>query len=186
VQRAPRAGSERGSQNFYALPLPASDRFRRVVALGAAVAALAVAASPGSAAASPSGECREVACTGSAGVGRTAVTWTSPQVFYPNNEEVFAAPVVGTLTLSEVRVYGPALCRHRFVGASMTVVIKACGAQTPLRVRAWRRKPGTRSLAITYAARPILGDPGPAPAAAPPPAGTIFDELRQITGLLLG
>jgi hypothetical protein len=185
VQRAPRAGSERGSQNFYALPLPASDRFRRVVALGAAVAALAVA-SPGSAAASPAGECREVACSGSAGVGRAPVTWTSPQVFYPNNEEVFAAPVVGTLTLSEVRVYGPALCRHRFVGASMTVVIKACGAETPLRVRAWRRKAGTRSVRINYAARPILGDPAPAPAPAPASAGTIFDELRQITGLLLG
>jgi hypothetical protein len=165
------------------LPLPPPNRFRTAAALCAAAAALAVAL-PGSASASPSGECRDVTCAGTVAVGSMTETWTSPQVFYPYNEEVYATAFVGRMPLNEVRVYGPGLCRHRFVGASMTVVIKACGAQTPLRVRAFRRKAGVRNLRVTYAARPILGDPAE-PAPAPPPTGSIYDALRQITGLLM-
>jgi hypothetical protein len=166
------------------LPLPSSNRFRSAAALCAATAALAVAL-PGSAQASPQGECREVTCAGTVAVGSMTETWTSPQTFYPNNEEVYASAFVGTMALNEVRVYGPGLCRHRFAGASMTVVIKACGAQTPLRVRAFRRKAGIRNLRITYAARPIIGDPAePDPAQAT--SGSIYDSLRQITGLLMG
>lgn len=128
-------------------------------------------------------ECRNAACVQTLSVGQTPTAWISPQLFYPNNEEVFAAPAVGAITLAEVRVYGPGLCRHRFVGAATTVVIKACGSQTPLRVRALRTKRSVRTVRISYAARPLLdGEPETTEA---PEAPSIFDTLRQITGLLV-
>ena len=150
----------------------------------AAIAALTVLAIPlnatESGVAAPDSACREVICTGGTAVGPVRSSWTSPQVFYPNNEDVFASVKVGKRVLAEVRRYGPALCRHRFVGASTTVVIKACAPAGPVRVRAVRSKRGVRNLWIYYSARPMVGGDGDAPT-----TGTIYRGLTQITGLVL-
>jgi hypothetical protein len=131
------------------------------------------------AASTPGGDCREKLCVGSVQVGTVPVTWTSPELFYPNNEDLFAAVYVGTRELAEVRAYGPALCRHRFNGARIGVVVKACTPETALRVRAISRRKNTKLIRVIYAARPDIG--GDMQQAAT--AATIYDDLTQITGL---
>ena len=181
MQRAGWGGGGRVPKNFNPLPLLSPTTLRRAVPLSAAIVAIAAALTASDAGAAMPAECRNVSCAGTLSVGRAPVLWNSPQVFYPNNERVFAAAAVGATALSEVRVYGPALCRHRFVGAGTTVVIKACGSQTPIWVRALRQRRGARPVRISYAARPMLdADSG---TVAPPAAPSIFDQLRQITGL---
>ena len=73
---------------------------RRAASLAGAVAALAVTvalAVPGQRAdgastggASPSSPCREVTCTISFAVGSKVKRWTSPELFFPANEQVMA------------------------------------------------------------------------------------------------
>jgi hypothetical protein len=131
------------------------------------------------AASTPGGACRDQLCAGAVRVEALPVTWSSPELFYPNNEDLFAGVYIGTRPLAEVRAYGPALCRHRFTGARISVVIKACTPETTLRVLAKSRRKNTKMIRIFYAARPDVG--GDMPQAAT--AATIYDDLTQITGL---
>jgi hypothetical protein len=157
-------------------------RLRRLAPPAGLIAAIvAISIVPATTSADPPSECRDVVCAGSVQVGRNPVVWSSPQLFYPNNEDIFANPSVGGQALSEVRQYGPALCRHRFFGAGMVVVVKACAPQTPVRVRAQRLKRGGRKLDVSYSARPMLGGEGELVA-----TGTIYEGLKQITGLVGG
>ena len=131
------------------------------------------------ASATPTGACRDQLCAGAVKVGTMPVTWSSPEVFYPNNEDVYAGVFVGPRPLAEVRRYGPALCRHRFAGARISVVVKACLSETSLLVRATSARKNLKLVRISYAARPgIAGD-----ADQPGLAETIYDGLTQITGL---
>lgn len=160
-------------------PQPIAKRL--LAPLAAAIALLGLSALPAAASAEPPSDCRDALCASTLQIGAVEARWRTPEVFYPHNEDVYAAVHVGARALPEVRSYGPALCRHRFGTAGMTVVVKACGGQTGLRVRAMRSKPGTRILRISYAAHPLLaGDIKPAT------SGTVFGRLTQITGLLVG
>src|SRR5688500_14162882 len=129
-------------------------RLSRLTLLATLLGAAALAAAQG-ALASPGSACREVICSGGAAAGPVASSWASPQSFYPNNEDLFASVKLGNRALPEVRRYGPALCRHRFVGASTTVVIKACAPAGPVRARAVRSRRPVRNLWIYYTARQI-------------------------------
>ena len=128
----------------------------------------------------PSDACRDQLCAGAVRADSTmAIGWASPELFYPNNEDIFAAVYVGPRPLVEVRAYGPALCRHRFAGSRISVVIKACTPETTLRMRATSGRKNTKVVRISYAARPdIGGDMNESATAA-----TIYDGLTQITGL---
>jgi hypothetical protein len=169
-----------------------STRARRLVFLLVACAALLVpslAAAPGAAGAPPSG-CRTETCTAYLRVGGTPAKWRSNEVFYPQNERLYADLSTGKRPLALVRSYGAELCRHRFAGGGIKAVVTACGTTTRIRVRAVSTKGKTRHLRIDYAATAAMGD-GPAPA-PPPPTGTgsnsaadiLESVLKPITGLL--
>jgi hypothetical protein len=145
-------------------------RGRRLPALLGAAAATAIAvtlAAPESGTAQLPTTCRGAVCNASLSVDTAPVTWQSPETFYPNNERVFASPVSGLRPLTLRRSFGPGQCKHRFRGAGMSVVLKACGSQTPLRVRAFRLKLGSSSLRISYTAQMMLDD-----STSSPPAGS--------------
>jgi hypothetical protein len=164
---------------------------RRLSLLGACAALLipTLAASPGATAAPPS-DCRSETCTAQVRVGGTPAKWRSDEVFYPQNERLYADLSTGRRSLALVRSYGAELCRHRFTGGGIKAVVTACGATTRIRVRAVSAKGRSRTLRIDYAATAAMGD-GPAPA-PPPPTGTgsnaaadlLESVLKPITGLL--
>jgi hypothetical protein len=160
---------------------------RRLASLAGAVAALAVtvtlALSVGSAdgaptgGASPSSPCREVTCTVSFAVGSKVKRWTSPQLFFPANEQIMAKFVTGKAQATLLKSYGAELCKHRFYGAATTILVKACGLQTQVRVRAVRLKRGLRRLSITYAANPYMSGEAEGRDKA------LYDGLTALTGL---
>lgn len=160
---------------------------RRLASLAGAVAALAVSvtlAVPGGAAhgastggASPSSPCREVTCTVSLAVGSKVKRWTSPQLFFPANEQVMAKFVASKEQATLLKSYGAELCKHRFYGAATSILVTACGLQTQVSVRAVRLKRGLRRLTITYTADPYMsGDTGGR-------ANTLYEGLTPLTGL---
>jgi hypothetical protein len=160
------------------------EPFSPFARLRAAAAALGLACAlalltAATAAATPSRSCRDQLCTGAVRVGTMPVSWASPELFYPNNEDLFAAVHVGPRPLPEVRAYGPALCRHQFAGSRINVVIKACTPETTLRVRATSRRKNTKLVTVSYAARPDIGGDMEQSATS----ATIYDSLIQITGL---
>jgi hypothetical protein len=139
----------------------------------------APAAAPAQTPSEPPSACRNTVCATTLQVGAKPVRWSAPEVFYPNNEDVFAGVVSRTKAIAEVRRFGPGLCRHGFKGAGVSVVIKACGPQAMLRVRAVRVKRGVRALSLSYVARPVLDSYSE----AQPTSATMFERLTQITGL---
>lgn len=90
-------------------------------------------------------DCREVTCSATFDVGKTARKWASPEAFYPNNEQVFAALATARGPLTLLRTYGAEMCRHRFFGGGISALVKACGDMTPVRVRAVQLKRGARA-----------------------------------------
>ena len=76
-------------------------------------------------------------------MGERAVKWASPEVFYPNNEQVFADLSTDRGPLALIRSYGAERCKHRFFGSGISALVKACGDYTALRVRAVRLKRGS-------------------------------------------
>ena len=121
--------------------------------------------------------CRGALCTASLSVGTTTVAWQSPETFYPNNERVYASPSAGLRQLTLRSSFGPGRCKHRFRGAGLSVILKACGTQTPLRVRAVRLKSGSTALRLSYTAEMLLGD-----APEDPPQG-VSGLLKPITAI---
>jgi hypothetical protein len=127
--------------------------------------------------ASPSSPCREVTCTASFAVGSRIKRWTSPQLFFPANEQVLARFTASKATATLLRSYGKDLCKHRFYGSAMSILVTACGPQATISVKAVRLKRGLRRLTITYAADPYMGESGGAR------QGTIYQGLTPLTGL---
>jgi hypothetical protein len=124
--------------------------------------------------------CRNAPCTATLQIGATPVHWRAPETFYPNNEDVFAGAVSSTKKVAEVRRSGPGLCRHTFKGRDgVRLVIKACGPEATLRVNAVRRRPGIRTVTLSYSARPVMDSYTKAQPASP----TLYTRLTQITGL---
>lgn len=160
---------------------------RRLASLAGAVSALAVtvtlALSVGSAAgaptggASPSSPCREVTCTVNIAVGSKVKRWTSPQLFFPANEQVLAKFASGRTQATLLKSYGAELCKHRFYGAATSILVKACGLQTQVTLRAVRLKRGLRRLTITYAANPYMSGESEGR------KKTLYDGLTPLTGL---
>jgi hypothetical protein len=127
--------------------------------------------------ASPSSPCREVTCTVSLAVGSKVKRWTSPQLFFPANEQVLGKFVTGKTEATLLKSYGAELCKHRFYGAAMSILVTACGPQTQVNVRAVRLKRGLRRLTVTYAADPYMsGESGGR-------ASVIYQGLTPLTGL---
>jgi len=159
---------------------------RRLASLAGAVVALAVTvalAIPGTTAdgastggASPNSPCREVTCTVSFAIGSKVKRWTSPQLFFPANEQVLGKFVAGKEQATLLKSYGADLCKHRFFGAATTILVKACGLQTQVSVRAVRLKRGLRRLTITYAADPYMGE-------SDGRSKAMYEGLTPLTGL---
>jgi hypothetical protein len=148
-----------------------SPHRRRLASLAAAVAMLATTGvlvfAGGDAAASstrttggavPSYPCRDVTCTVSLAVGSHVVRWTSPQIFYPENEQVLGRFVASRTETTRLKSYGAQLCKHRFYGSAMSILVTACGTEAQITVKAVRLKRGLRRLTITYAADPFMSD----------------------------
>jgi hypothetical protein len=148
-----------------------------VCAFAAAFAALALLAPQAGSGSAPI-ECREVTCSTSYMVGERAVKWASPQVFYPNNERVFADLSTDRGPMTLIRSYGAEGCKHLFFGSGISALVKACGSYTPLRVRALRLKRGTRPLSIVYSASAAMDG---APAAPAPGASLTSPQLKPIS-----
>jgi hypothetical protein len=158
---------------------------RRLASLATAVAVLScvtvLALGDGRAAgatggASPSSPCREVTCTTSLAVGSKVKRWSSPEVFFPANEQVMGKFVASKTEATLLKSYGAELCKHRFYGGAMSLLVTACGPQAQLKVRAIRLKRGLRRLTITYAASPyISGDAGR--------SNALYEGLTPLTGL---
>jgi hypothetical protein len=113
-------------------------------------------------------------------VGSRIKRWSSPQLFFPDGEQVLAKFVAGKTEATLISSYGSELCKHRFYGAAMSLLVKACGDQAQISVRAVRLKRGLRRLTITYAADPYaVGESGIAGARS----GGIYRGLTPLTGL---
>ncbi len=125
-----------------------------LVALGALVLPAPVSAG-GDPDSSP---CRAARCADFMQVSGWPEGWSSPFQFYPNNEAVMAKLVADGRRLKMVSTWGPNRCRHIFRGAKIEAKVKACGAVTPLRVRAYRHTPVAVELKITYAGDPSLDE----------------------------
>jgi hypothetical protein len=126
--------------------------------------------------ASPSSPCREVTCTVSFAVGSKVRRWTSPELFFPANEQVMARFRASKTDATLLKSYGAKLCKHRFYGGAMSILVKACGLQAQIFMRAVRLKRGLRRLSITYAAEPYMsGDAGR--------SNSLYDGLTPLTGL---
>lgn len=160
---------------------------RRLAPLATAVAALAAVATialadgradgAATGGASPSSPCREVTCTISFAVGSKVKRWTSPQLFFPANEEILAKFVASKSKATLLKSYGAELCKHRFYGSATSILVTACGPQAQISVRAVRLKRGLRRLTITYAADPYMsGDTGGR-------ANALYEGLTPLTGL---
>lgn len=136
-------------------------------AFAAAFGALALLA-PQTGSGSAPVECREVTCSTSFMVGERTVKWVSPQVFYPNNERVFADLSTDRGPMTLIRSYGAEGCKHRFFGSGISALVTACGSYSSLRVRALRIKMGARPLSIVYSASAAMDGPPMASLASPP------------------
>jgi hypothetical protein len=126
-------------------------RHGALCAFAAAFASLALLAPQAGSGSAPV-ECREVTCSTSFMVGERSVKWSSPQVFYPNNERVFADLTTDRGPMTLVQSYGAEGCKHRFFGSGVSALVAACGSNSSLRVRAFRVKRGARPLSIVYSA----------------------------------
>lgn len=163
---------------------------RRLASLAGAVAVLAATvtltldgsravgaptggASPGG---SPTSPCRQVTCTVSFAVGSKVRRWNSRELFFPANEQVLAKLVASKAEATRLKSYGATLCKHRYFGSAMSILVTACGSSARVRVRAVRLKRGLRRLTITYAADPYMGD-------APARESAIYTDLSPLTGL---
>lgn len=142
--------------------LQVSPRRIGAAAVSIAVAATASLLAPGPGSASAPVDCREVTCATSFTVGGRTVKWASPEVFYPNNERVFAHLATERGPLALIRSHGAERCKHRLFGNGISALVKACGSLSPLRVRAVRLKRGALSLSIVYSASAAM-DGAPAP-----------------------
>jgi hypothetical protein len=182
------------------MPIQSLDSGRRLAPLAAAIAGLATAvvlllpagdaggAPTGAAAAkktrgaptggaSPTSPCREVTCTVSFAVGSKVKRWRSPEVFFPANEQVLAKLVASKSEATLLKSYGAALCKHRFYGSAMSILVTACGPQSQISLRAVRLKRGLRRLTITYAADPYMSDEGAGR------SNSLYQGLTALTGL---
>ena len=101
--------------------------------------------------------------------------WSSPELFFPANEQVLGRFMAGKAEATLLKSYGAELCKHRFYGAAMSLLVTACGPQAQIKVRAVRLKRGLRRLTITYAADPYMGDAGR--------ASGLYEGLTPLTGL---
>jgi hypothetical protein len=127
------------------------------LASAAFAATLLVPASAGPAEAMPDAACRIVACTTTLMVDEEPVRWASIEWFYPNNEDLGVTLVAGGRTLRLASSGGVGGCRQSYRGAGLGVTVRACGSETPLLLRAKRRKPtGISDLTVTYLAVPFL------------------------------
>lgn len=52
--------------------------------------------------------------------------------------------------------WGPQQCRAASRGSGIIALVKACGSQTPLRLRAYRLKRKRLKLVVAYRATPVL------------------------------
>ena len=171
------------SHMYTGSPIPG----RRLASLATAVAMLATvvvlvwaggaAAGSTTGGASPSSPCRQVTCTVSLAVGSRVVRWSSPQLFFPQNEQVMGRFTSGKTDATLLKSYGADLCKHRFYGSAMSILVTACGTQAILTVKAVRLKRGLRRLTITYAADPYMsGESGARDSA-------VYQGLTPLTGL---
>ena len=123
-------------------------------------------------------DCREVTCSAEVLVGERVVKWASGEVFYPNNEQVFAALSTDRGPLGLIRSYGAEKCKHRFFGSGISALVKGCGDYTALRVRAVRLKAGALPLRVIYSASAAMDG---APAVPGQGASLTSPQLKPIS-----
>ena len=152
-------------------------RHGAIAAFGGTLAALALLAPQAGSGSTPV-DCREVTCTAEVVVGERVVKWASPEVFYPNNEQVFADLSTDRGPLALIRSYGAKKCKHRFFGSGVSALVKGCGDYTALRVRAVRLKSGTLPLRVTYSASAAMDG---APAVPGQGASLTSPQLKPIS-----
>ena len=101
-------------------------------------------------AADPSAPCRVSPCRAEMRVGPDEVRWRSVESFYPANERVKAVLRARGRRLRLLERWGPR-------GSGIVAVVKACGPETPVRVRAYRLKRRAVKLVVAYRASPVMG-----------------------------
>jgi hypothetical protein len=121
---------------------------------GLACLALLGTAVPAVVRAHPDDPCRLSACEVRLKVGEDETKWRSIETFYPFNEQVVVTLKARGRPLTAVETWGPGGCRTAYNGSGIVAVAKACGSQTPLRVRAYRMKRKRTKLVVAYRALP--------------------------------
>jgi hypothetical protein len=126
-------------------------------AMIAPAAAGMLLSAPLAGAADPSAPCRVSPCRAEMKVGTDEVRWRSVESFYPANERVKAVLSARGRRLRLLERWGPEGCRGAYRGSGIVAVVKACGAETPLRVRSYRLKRRAVKLVVAYRATPMMG-----------------------------
>jgi hypothetical protein len=132
---------------------------RRILrrAFGVALAgALLGAWSAGPAGAMPDDPCRVTPCSATLTVDEAPVRWNSVELFYPQNEDVVVTLSVAGRTLRQSSSGGVDGCRRSYRGAGLVATVRVCDTETPVRIRAKRRRRGMVDLAIVYQAAPFM------------------------------
>jgi hypothetical protein len=112
---------------------------------------------PFAGAADPSAPCRVSPCRAELKVGPDEVRWRSVESFYPANERVKTVLSARGRRLRLLERWGPEGCRRANRGSGIVAVVKACGPETPVRVRAYRLKRRAVKLVVAYRASPVMG-----------------------------
>jgi hypothetical protein len=111
---------------------------------------------PFAGAADPSAPCRVSPCRAEMKVGPDELRWRSVETFYPANERLKAVLSARGRRLRLVERWGPERCRGAYRGSGIVAVVKACGPETPVRVRAYRLKRRAVKLVVAYRATPMI------------------------------
>jgi hypothetical protein len=127
-----------------------------IVAAGATLV-LAIATPAALGGADPAAPCRATACWAEMKVGEDELKWRSIENFYPHNEELAATLTARGRNLRVLETWGPEGCRSAYRGSGIVAVVKACGEETPLRIRAYRMKRKRVKLVVSYKATPVMG-----------------------------
>ncbi len=127
-----------------------------LIAAAGATLALAIAAPAALGGADPTAPCRTTACKAEMKVGADELKWRSIENFYPQNEELAATLTARGRKLRVLETWGPDGCRSAYRGSGVVAVVKACGEETPLRIRAYRMKRKRVKLVVSYRATPVM------------------------------
>jgi hypothetical protein len=131
-------------------------RALRRAAVAAFAGTLLAAGSAGPAGAMPEDPCRVSSCSTTLTVDDAPVRWNSVELFYPYNEDVAVTLSVAGRALRVASSGGVDGCRQSYRGSGLVATVRVCGSETPVRVRAKRRRVGMVDLAIVYQAAPFM------------------------------